>query len=128
MTFPDKTVGSLRGQPPQTLSAQEIQISQFVKNNAYLTATAGLALLKGPKTLAFGAASALFCRMVSNGTIPSRHKPLVDRFLTVIQPVLDQPISVADTVAFCALMMFDDFAPITTWWIGLNTAMLLLTK
>ncbi|MFQ5728851.1 MAG: hypothetical protein ACE5GN_00630 [Waddliaceae bacterium] len=124
-------LGFVRGRqqsPPQLPTAQEIQIPQFVKDNAYLTASAGLAVLKGPKTLAFGGASALFCRLVSSETIPSRHKPLVDRFLTIIQPVLDQPLSVADTVAFCALMMFDDFAPITTWWIGLNVALLLLPK
>ena len=111
-------------QPPQ----QEIQVPQFVKDNVYLTVTGGLSLIRGPKTLAFGAVTALFFKMVQSGTVPSQHKPLVDRFIEVIQPVLDQPLTVADMVAFCALLMFDDFAPVASWWIGLTATLVVLTK
>ena len=114
--------------PPQQQPPQQIQVPQFVKDNTYLTVSGGLAVIKGPKTVILGAVTALFIKMVQSGSIPSQHKPLIDRFVEVIQPVLDEPMTVADMVAFCALMMFDDFAPVTSWWIGLTASLVLLTK
>ena len=122
----EKVWGASPQPPPQQVS--ELHVPQFVKDNVYLTVSGGLALVKGPKSLLLGAVSALFCRLVQNGSIPSQHKPLIDHAMKVIQPVLDKPITVADMVAFSALMMFDDFAPMTSWWIGLTVALLILPK
>ena len=113
---------------PQQSFFQELQIPTFIKENRYLAASVGLALLRGPKTLTLGAVTALFFRLVSNNTFPSQSKPLVDRFLTIVQPFIDQPLAVVDAVAFCALMMFDGPAPVTTWWMGLHAGLLVLPK
>jgi hypothetical protein len=121
-----KVWGAPAQPPPQQMP--EVRIPQFVKDNVYLTVSGGLALVRGPKPLLLGAVSALFCRLVQNGSIPSQHKPLVEHALKVIQPVLDHPTTVADMVAFSALMMFDDFAPMTSWWIGLTAALLILPQ
>ena len=115
------------GQPPPP-PAQEIQIPKFVKENAYLTAAIGLAVLKDPRCLALGAASAFCLRLISEEKISSQFKPLSERFLTLIQPALDRPMTVADMVGVSALMMFDGLAPLATWWIGLSVALLAMPK
>lgn len=113
--------------PPEP-RPQEIQVPQFVKDNVYLTVSGGLALIRGPKTLILGGAGALFCKLVQSNTVPSQTKPLVDRAIEVIRPVLDEPMTVADLVALCACMMFDDFAPFATAWIGFTATLTFLTK
>lgn len=107
---------------------QEIRIPQFVKDHVYLTVSGGLALIKGPKTLVLGGAGALFCKLVQSNRVSSQTKPLVDRVVEVIQPVVDAPMTTADLVALCVCMMFDDFAPFATAWIGFTATLILLAK
>jgi len=115
-------------QPQPQPQHQEIKVPQFVKDNLSLTVSGGLALIKGPQTLILGGAGALFCKLVQSGTVPSQTKPLVDRVIEVIQPVVDEPMTVPDMVALCALMMFDEFAPFATAWIGFTATLVLLAN
>lgn len=115
-------------QPQPQPQHQEIKVPQFVKDNLSLTVSGGLALIKGPQTLILGGAGALFCKLVQSDTVPSQTKPLVDRVIEVIQPVVDEPMTVPDMVALCALMMFDEFAPFATAWIGFTATLVLLAS
>ena len=114
--------------PPPQPQIQQIQVPQFVKDNVYLAVSGGLALIRGPMTLIVGGAGAVFCQLVRSDTVPSQTKPLADRMVEVIQPVIEAPMTVPDMVALCACMMFDDFAPFATAWIGFSATLYILTK
>lgn len=114
------------GQPPQPKPAeiQPMALPEALKDHASLAVCAGVSLMREPRFLLLGSATSLCMNAVAKGQLSSQFRPLAERAVSVLKPMLDTPMSTADVIMLISLMAFDEFSPYACFFVGVQAGLL----